>query len=74
MPGAPSGTRGRGRRTRPRLDQVDRENGRYELTVEVEGGSLRDAMDAADELLLDYENALGVYHPKLLAGIAPEPR
>jgi hypothetical protein len=57
-----------------RLESVDRDERRYELTVEVEGGSRRDAMDAAEELLLDYEGALGAYHPRLLATIAPEPR
>ena len=57
-----------------RLELVDRGNNRYELTVEVEGGSLRDAVDAAEELLVDYESALGAYHPRLLAGLAPEPR
>ncbi len=57
-----------------RLEPVDRNERRYELTVEVEGGSLRDAMDAAEELLLDYEGALGAYHPRLLATIAPQPR
>lgn len=56
-----------------RLELVDPGNNRYELQVEVEGGSLRDAADAADELLLDYQDALGAYHPRLLAGIAPEP-
>jgi hypothetical protein len=57
-----------------RLEPVDRDKVRYELTVDVEGGSLRDAMDAAEELLLDYEAALGAYRPKLLAAIAPELR
>jgi hypothetical protein len=55
------------------LELVDRDNCRYELTVEVEGGSLRDAVDAAEELLVDYRNALGAYRPRLLAGLAPEP-
>jgi hypothetical protein len=57
-----------------RLEPVDRDGVRYELTVDIEGGSLRDAMDAAEELVVEYENALGAYHPRLLAGIAPEPR
>lgn len=56
-----------------RLAEVDRYHHRYELTVEVEGGSIRDAGDAAEELLLDYEGALGAYRPRLLAGIVPEP-
>jgi hypothetical protein len=57
-----------------RLEAVDRDGARYELTVEVDGGSLRDAMDAADELIVEYVDALGAYHPRLLAAIAPEPR
>jgi hypothetical protein len=57
-----------------RLELVDRDNSRYELEVEVEGGSLRDAADAAEELLVDYESALGAYRPRLLAGLAPQPR
>ncbi len=56
-----------------RLELLDRANSRYELTVEVEGGSRRDALDAAEELLVDYGSALGAYHPRLLAGLAPEP-
>jgi len=46
--------------------------GRYELAFEVEAGSLRDAMDAAEELMVEYENALDAYHPMLLAAVAPE--
>src|SRR2546430_14057207 len=57
-----------------RLEQVDRDSSRYELTIEVEGGSVRDAMDAADELVVEYENALAVYPPRQLAAIAPELR
>jgi hypothetical protein len=57
-----------------RLELVDPYDARYELTLEVEAGSTRDAMDAADELFLDYENALGAYRPRLLAGIVPELR
>jgi hypothetical protein len=57
-----------------RLEQVDGDGVRYELTVEVEAGSLRDAMDAAEELLVDYTSALGAYRPRLLAAIVPEPR
>lgn len=56
------------------LELVDRVNHRYELKVEVEAGSLRDAVDAAEDLLLDYESALGAYRPRLLAGIIPERR
>lgn len=47
---------------------------RYELSFEVEGGSVQDATDAADELLADYEGALDAYQPKLLAPLAPEKR
>ena len=50
-----------------RLELIDRDDNRYELTVEVEGGSLRDAMDAAEELLVEYQDALGAYRPRLLA-------
>ncbi|HEY4026106.1 MAG TPA: hypothetical protein VGO86_06710 [Candidatus Dormibacteraeota bacterium] len=56
------------------LESVDRDRVRYELAIEVEGGSVRDAMDAAEELLVDYENALAAYRPRLLAAIAPELR
>ena len=54
------------------LERLDRHPCRYELAVEVEGGSIRDAADAADELLVDYESALGAYRPRRLAAIAPE--
>ena len=55
-----------------RLRQDARVRGRYELTFEVEGGSLRDAMDAAEELVVEYENALNAYHPTRLAAVATE--
>jgi hypothetical protein len=54
------------------LEKVSAVWDRYELTFEVEGGSTRDATDAADELYQDYENALGAHHPRLLSAIAPE--
>jgi hypothetical protein len=57
-----------------RLESVDRDGVRYELTIDVEAGSLRDAGDAAEELVVEYENALGAYRPRLLAAIAPELR
>jgi hypothetical protein len=47
---------------------------RYTLTFEVEGGSLRDATDAADELLVEYMDALGAYRPRLLEAVAPAAR
>ena len=56
------------------LDEVAHDTNRYELTIEVEGGSLRDASDAAEELLLDYESALDAYRPRLLEAISPELR
>ena len=56
------------------ISLLDRFNRRYELTVEVEAGSLRDAADAADELLVEYQDALAAYRPKPLAAIAPELR
>jgi len=55
-----------------RLEQVDEDNRRYELTIEIEGGSRRDEMDAADELIVEYESALGAYRPRLLAALVPE--
>jgi hypothetical protein len=53
------------------LELIDRRIGRYELTVEVEGGSIRDAADAAEELLIAYEDALAAYHPRRLAAVNP---
>jgi hypothetical protein len=53
-----------------RLEPVSGHRGRYTLTFEVEGGSLRDSMDAADELLVEYENVLDAYHPKWLTEVA----
>jgi hypothetical protein len=55
-----------------RLDPVAGNDGRYNLVFEVEGGSRRDAMDAADELVLEYENALSAYRPRRLAAVATE--
>jgi hypothetical protein len=57
-----------------RLELVDPFDCRYELTLEVEAGSTRDAMDATEELVLDYENALAGYRPRLLAGLTSELR
>jgi hypothetical protein len=57
-----------------RFQNVGGHRRRYELSFEVEGGSLRDAMDAADELVLEYENALDAYGPKRLAEVAPQAR
>ncbi len=48
--------------------------GRYELRFEVEAGSLRDAMDAAEDLWIEYENALAHYRPRRLAEVAPVAR
>jgi hypothetical protein len=55
-----------------RLDPVGQDGIRYELTLDVEGGSIRDATDATDEMLIDYTDALDAYQPRLLAAIAPE--
>jgi len=44
---------------------------RYELRFEVEAGSVQDAADAADEMLVDFEGALDAYQPRLLAPIEP---
>lgn len=57
-----------------RLEPVAGHRGRYTLTFEVEAGSLRDSMDAADELLVEYENAINAYHPRRLAAVATEAR
>ncbi len=50
------------------LEPSEPELGRYEITVEVEGGSLRDATDAAEALLAEYVDALAAYSPRLLGG------
>ena len=55
-----------------RLDAVPGHAGRYTLTFEVEAGSKRDAMDASDELMVEYENVLSAYHPRLLTAVATE--
>jgi hypothetical protein len=57
-----------------RLEGVSGHAGRYTLTFEVEAGSRRDAMDASDELLVEYKNALSAYGPRLLAELATESR
>ena len=57
-----------------RLQQTSHEKRRFELTFEVEGGSLRDAMDAAEELLVEYQNALDAYRPRMLEAVAPRAR
>jgi hypothetical protein len=55
-----------------RLEPVAGHDGRYNLVFEVEGGSRRDAMDAADDLVVEYENALSAYRPRRLAAVATE--
>ena len=55
-----------------RLEPVSGHAGRYTLTFEVEAGSKRDAMDASDELMVEYENVLSTYHPRLLTAVATE--
>ncbi|MDQ6771660.1 MAG: hypothetical protein M3024_01520 [Candidatus Dormibacteraeota bacterium] len=57
-----------------KLESVSADNLRYELTVEVEGGSIRDVMDAAEDLIVEYQDALGAYRPRLLAEPAPQLR
>ena len=57
-----------------RLEPVSGHSGRYTLTFEVEAGSKRDAMDASDELMVEYENVLNAYHPRLLTAVATEAR
>ena len=53
-----------------RLEQASGQDDRYTLTFEVEAGSRRDAMDASDELMVEFENALSAYHPRQLAEVA----
>jgi hypothetical protein len=57
-----------------RLEPVVGHSGRYTLTVEVEAGSKRDAIDASDDLLVEYESALNAYRPTRLAAVAPQVR
>jgi hypothetical protein len=54
-----------------RLEPVSADQSRYQLTFEVEGGSLQDATDAADQMIVDYEDALDAYRPRLLGPLAP---
>jgi hypothetical protein len=56
------------------LEPVEGHGGRYTLTFEVEAGSRRDAIDASDELMVEYENALDAYHPRQLSAVATEAR
>jgi hypothetical protein len=55
-----------------RLEPVSGHAGRYTLTFEVEAGSRRDAIDASDELMVEFENALSFYQPRRLAEVATE--
>jgi hypothetical protein len=57
-----------------RLEQAIEHYVRYTLTFEVEAGSRRDAMDASDELMVEFENALSAYHPRQLAAVETEVR
>jgi hypothetical protein len=57
-----------------RLEQAVDYDDRYTLTFEVEAGSRRDAMDASDELMVEFENALTAYHPRQLAAVETEVR
>lgn len=57
-----------------RLEQVIERESRYTLTFEVEAGSRRDAMDASDEMMVEYESLLYAYHPRQLASAASEAR
>lgn len=47
---------------------------RYDLTIEVEAGSVQGATDVADDLIVDIEDALGAYRPRLLAPVRPRRR
>ena len=53
-----------------RLEPVAGHSGRYTLTVEVEAGSKRDAIDASDDLLVEYEDVLNAYYPRRLTAVA----
>jgi hypothetical protein len=55
-----------------RLEPVAGYAGRFTLTVEVEAGSRRDAIDASDDLLVEYESVLNAYHPKRLSAVATQ--
>ena len=57
-----------------RLEQAIGRDDRFTLTFEVEAGSRRDAMDASDELMVEFENALNAYRPRQLAEVLPEAR
>jgi hypothetical protein len=57
-----------------RLEQATGHDYRFTLTFEVEAGSRRDAMDAGDELMVEFENALSAYQPRQLAEVATEAR
>jgi hypothetical protein len=57
-----------------RLEQTVDHGARYTLTFEVEAGSRRDAMDATEEFLVEFDNALSVYGPRLLAAASTEAR
>ena len=57
-----------------RLERSEDHDGRYKLVFEVEAGSRRDATDATDELLVEYENALSAYRPRLLETASREAR
>ena len=53
-----------------RLEPLAGSVGRFTLTVEVEAGSRRDAIDASDDLLVEYEDVLNAYHPRRLTAVA----
>ncbi|MHB8589401.1 MAG: hypothetical protein ACYDA0_11185 [Candidatus Dormibacteraceae bacterium] len=55
-----------------KLEPVSGHAGRYTLTFEVEAGSRRDAIDASEELMVEYENVLNAYHPRRLTAVATE--
>ena len=47
---------------------------RFDLSFEVEGASERNAVDAAEELVPIYKEALERYDPKVLAPVMVEPK
>ena len=56
------------------FDRINGYAGRYTLAFEVEAGSTRDAMDATEELLVEYESVLGAYRPRVLEAASTQAR
>jgi len=54
-----------------KLEETDRDGRRLELSLELEAGSVRDAMDHAESLLIEYTDSLHAYRPRLLESVTP---